>query len=346
MSERKIHCLNVGQGDSFILERDSGRVTIIDICCGNLDIKKVAEAKYVKPPGDYGMRDKPTNPVDYLTSKGISEIWRFILTHPDMDHMDGIKRLFAQKTVSHFWDCGIRKKKPDFSGGIYLEEDWDYYEDLINGKVTSTKVISPRAGDNGKFWNCDNDDGNGQGDCIAIIAPNKELVDSANEIGDGNDASYVIVYRSTAGPVIFAGDSHDKTWEYILKHHKDIVQNAAVLFAPHHGRKSAPRDFSFLDIVNPRISFFGCAPSEHLAYGAWNSRDLLFFTNNQCGNIHVYPVAEDIQVFIENYNYAKDYTGGETYAKDGYWFLCQLPKQNKEIVNGNRVQAILRNRQA
>ena len=331
MSERKIHCLNVGCGDCFILERDSGRVTMIDICGGNFDTRKLSEARLgAKPPGDYQMREKPTNPIEYLTSKGLIQIWRFILTHPDMDHMDGIKKLFTTHSISHFWDCGIRKVKPDFSFGGYLEEDWDYYEDLIGSRATGTKVINPRAGDNGQFWNKDDNDGNGSGDYLEIIAPTQDLVDVANSSGDINDASYVIIYRSSAGPIIFAADSHDKTWEYILKNYKDAVSNAAVLFAPHHGRKS-DRDYSFLDVVKPRVSFVGCAPIEHLAYGAWNSRGLLFFTNNQCGNIHIYPLGDDIRIFVENHKYASDYTKENTFEQDGYWFLCQLPKVSATV---------------
>jgi len=326
MAELRIHYLNVKSGDCIIFERSgSGRVTVIDICCGNLTTESVEEAKrFKKPPGDYGMRNHPTNPVDYLTSKGISEIWWFILTHPDMDHMDGIKTLFDNKKILHFWDCGIRKEKPDFDESApYLEEDWDFYEDLIADRVDGTTVITPRAGDRGKYWNADNDNKEGNGDYINIVAPDNELIKIANNNGDINDASYVVVYHSSAGRVIFPGDSNDKTWEYILKNHKELVSNAAVLFAPHHGRKSE-RSYSFLDVVKPRVSFFGCAPSEHLAYSAWQNRGLLYFTNNQCGNVHVYPVDKKARVFIENYKYANDYTKGKTYQKDDNWFLCEV----------------------
>ena len=329
MPDPKIHFLNVKQGDCFLLERPSGRLTVIDICAGNISKDKTAEARATslfgaKPLGNYAMCKQPTNPIDYLENKGLSSVWRFILTHPDMDHMDGIKRLFETKNVQNFWDCGIRREKPDFEeGGPYLEDDWDFYSDLINGKVTGTTVISPRAGDNGKFWNADDDDGKGNGDYISIVSPNDELIAIANDDGDINDASYVIVYRSSAGRIIFAGDSNDNTWEYILANHKDIVSDAAVLFAPHHGRKS-DRDYSFLDVVKPRVTFFGCAPSEHLAYSAWQYRKLLYFTNNQCGNGHIYPNDKQVDVFIENEQYARDATDNVTYQKDGYWFLCKV----------------------
>lgn len=329
MPEPKVHFLNVKQGDCFLLETRSGRLTLIDICAGNLSDEVVSEAKLAslrasKPLGNYAMCSKPTNPITYLESKGLTSVWRFILTHPDMDHMDGIKRLFETKTVVNFWDCGIRREKPDFDeGGPYLEDDWDFYKDLIAGKVTDTKVISPRAGDKGKYWNKDENE-TGNGDYLSIVSPNEELINLANDNGDINDASYVIVYHSSAGKIIFAGDSNDKTWEYILDNHKNDVSDAAVLFAPHHGRKS-DRDFSFLDIVKPRVSFFGCASSDDLSYSAWDCRNLLFFTNNQCGNAHIYPKGKDIDIFIENEHYARDsIKQGDTYLKDGYWFLCTV----------------------
>jgi len=327
MAETKVHFLNVKQGDCFLIERASDRLTAIDICAGNMKEEvleeKMAALRAAKPRGNYAMCAKPTNPVRYLEQEGLKEVWRFILTHPDMDHMDGIKELFETKIVKHFWDCGIRREKPDFEkGGPYLEEDWDFYADLIAGKIDGTSVVTPRAGDGGKYWNADDDEGNGDGDYLSIVSPNETLLASANDDGDINDASYVIVYRSCAGRIIFAGDSNDRTWEYILEKHESLVSDAAVLFAPHHGRKS-DRSYSFLDVVKPRVSFFGCAPSGHLAYSAWQYRNLLYFTNNQCGNVHIYPNGEVVDVFIQNETYARDYTKNSTYQKNGYWFLCK-----------------------
>ncbi len=136
MPDPKIHFLNVKQGDCSFLERPSGRLTVIDICCGNLPHDGVLQAKAAslrgaKPSGNYAMCANPTNPIHYLESKGLSNIWRFILTHPDMDHMDGIKQLFHSKKVEHFWDCGIRRQKPGFDeASPYMEEDWDFFFSL------------------------------------------------------------------------------------------------------------------------------------------------------------------------------------------------------------------------
>ena len=73
---------------------------MIDICAGNIEteaplLKASSEALGLpKPKGNYGMCKKPTNPIEYLQSSlNTSSLFRFILTHPDMDHMDGFNQL-------------------------------------------------------------------------------------------------------------------------------------------------------------------------------------------------------------------------------------------------------------
>ena len=61
---------------------------------------------------------------------GVRNIWRFILTHPDMDHMDGLNQLYRNFEVSFFWDTENRKKMGDFDGSRYKKEDWDRYQEI------------------------------------------------------------------------------------------------------------------------------------------------------------------------------------------------------------------------
>ena len=80
-----------------------------------------------------------------------------------------------------------------------------------------------------------------------------------------------------------------------------------LLIAPHHGRKSG-RSYDFLDYVNPKLTFFGCASSEHLAYNAWNYRKLTHITNNQCGCI-VAEGYDAMHIYIENSTFAANSKG-------------------------------------
>ena len=97
----RIHFLNVKDGDCSVIQHYSGRVTVIDVC----NAESIAVAKSDTSSrmsrqfthavrGNFGQKDHPVNPIEYLSQHKISGIFRFILTHPDMDHMDGIKALF------------------------------------------------------------------------------------------------------------------------------------------------------------------------------------------------------------------------------------------------------------
>ena len=324
----KIHFLNVNQGDCIILEHNSGRKTVFDISAGNIERKNaLAEAllKHQIAPakGNYRMCQHPTNPLDYLTNMGVTEIWRFILSHPDMDHLDGFNALLYAFNVPHFWHSGAKKKKPDFSSyGGFKEEDWDRYAKVIAGKEPSTQSIHVQAGNKFKYANED-DTQNGVGDELYILAPNQGLVDEGNKTQDFNDASYVVLYRSAIGKVLLAGDAHDATWEYVKQHHEEAASDVTLLVAPHHGRKSG-RSYEFLDFVNPKLTLFGCAPSEHLAYDAWNYRNLPHITNNQCGCV-VAEGTNAMDIYVENEVFAAK-SGGNTGItnQQGFYLLGRV----------------------
>src|SRR6202007_185571 len=99
-------------------------------------------------------------------------------------------------------------------------------------------------------------------DNIKILCPTKELVQLANKTPkDFHDASYVILFmypkkNGRYWKFLFAGDSHDNSWEYILKTYRAEISNIDVLFAPHHGRDSE-RSFDFLKVLKPRVTLLG-----------------------------------------------------------------------------------------
>jgi competence protein ComEC len=320
----EIHVLNVGSGDCTIFKSNSGHVTMFDVCGGNIspeDIRqnrlKILEESSVS--GNFQMCKQPTNPLIFLKEKmKVNTIFRFVLSHPDMDHMDGFNNLMDNFSVYNFWDSGVRKEKPDFSQGQYKEEDWDRYELVRDGKAKGVTVISPLDGAQSKYFNM-NEDGTEGGDYISIYAPSKELVEEANgsdESDAGNDASYVIVYRSAGGRILLPGDAHDKTWEYVLNNYGLLLTDCEFMLAPHHGRDS-DRSWDFLDQIKPKFSVLGCAASKHLAYDAWNNRDLEKITQNQAGNIAIYPHAKGLDIYVQNQKFAEKY-GGNVAALDKY----------------------------
>lgn len=132
------------------------------------------------------------------------------------------------------------------------------------------------------------------------------------------------VWWSRAGRVLFCGDSHDATWEHIRANYADVVANVEILIAPHHGRDS-DRDRKFLDIVRPKLTLFGRAPSDHLADDAWRNRGLKFITANQAGTVVVEATGTDMHIYVAKDALARKQST-HTWHDDkfGGWYLGSI----------------------
>jgi len=321
-----IHFLNVLEGDCNIIQHDSTRTTVIDVSNAYNDID-TAEELAVKAsemrklmtartqvPGDkkdYGQKKTPDNPILYLKKFNIKSIFRFIITHPDMDHLDGIRDLYTDFNITNTWDTNNKKTiQPNAGFGGYNHEDWRFYEKLRAGQVADTKRLIYHAKDDNEYYNQDD---------ITILCPTADLVKRANETGNFNDSSYVILFtppRSNGRrwKFLFAGDSEDHSWEYILNNHSEEVKNVDVLFAPHHGRDSG-RSYEFLKTVKPKVTIFGNASSKHLAY---NCYEPLRITNNQAGYI-IFDINDDnFIIYVKNYEFARDFKAKRNWGEPVY----------------------------
>lgn len=268
-----IHYLNVQDGDCSVIQHASEHVTAIDVCNARKEeaiskapprlLEALLGVQKAAGSGNLNQKSFPVNPIQYLKNFGILSVFRFILTHPEMDHMDGIKDFFEAFSPLNFWDSNNSAEKTFEEGSPYREDDWKFYKSLRDGSPTENpRRLTLYSGMTGQYWNNDGE-GKGGGDGLHILAPTPELVRDSNETDDYNDCSYVILYSTGGNRIVFAGDSHDKTWEHILANHKDVT-DIDLLIAPHHGRKSS-RNYDFLDVLKPKLTFFGNAPSEHLA---------------------------------------------------------------------------------
>ena len=287
-----IHFLNVRDGACSVIQHNSGRVTVMDICNGNDNARSTEEdplrsifaalPRHGTSGGNFQQKKHPVNPLTYMQDRDISRIFRYVQSHPDMDHMDGIKALFEVFKPQVIWDTNNRKEmaQPSWGDSPYSEEDWKFYKDLRDRNPRDNpRRLTLLSGQRNKFWNV-GQDGLPGGDGLFILAPTRELVEKANAANDYNECSYVLLYREDQKRVVFGGDSHDSTWEHILAEYGGDVAGVDLLIAPHHGRRSG-RSYEFLDTLRPTLTFFGNAPSKHLAYDAWRRRGLAYVTNNQ-----------------------------------------------------------------
>ena len=315
-----IHFLNVLEGDCNIIQHNSNRITVMDVS-NAYNREDTPQEKAVKASQqreeirtrtrvpsnkvDYKQKLSPDNPINYLRENvKTSDIFRFVISHPDMDHMDGIKDLFSEFPIYNTWDTDNNKtitQNTPFAG--YNPDDWSFYTQVRAGQYPNTRRLT-YYDDTGpcEFW-CQ--------DGIQILCPSKELVQRANASGDYNDASYVLLYRvpKEGGghwKFVFAGDSDDHSWDYIIERYSPDVSNIDVLFAPHHGRDSN-RDYAFLKTLNPRVTLLGNASSKHLAYSCYPGPPKIRITNNQAGYVVIDASATALTFYVKNYDFARDF---------------------------------------
>jgi beta-lactamase superfamily II metal-dependent hydrolase len=178
-----------------------------------------------------GQSNGLTDPLKYyIDHYGNHTLFRFILTHPDMDHMSGLDELCRKISIANFWDTDNNKTIPDrdWEGSIYRKEDWDRYQMLRKSNQDPKHLVLYQKATSECCWI---EDG------ITILSPTHNLVKLAKETEDYNYLSYVlrIVYKGVA--ILLGGDATTEAWDQIAENCGKDFLKADVFLAPHHGSK-------------------------------------------------------------------------------------------------------------
>lgn len=248
----KIHFLNVGHGDCTVIEHASGRLTVIDVNNGDdlddesLDevtaaigvsttlLKHVAACFGTQPLTFLHDRKfytiQLTNPIDFLGSTYHGRpIFRYVQTHPDLDHMRGLAALdSAGIPIQNIWDTTHQK---DGTG-----DDWEQYRRLRNS-VVAPRCLRLTRDSRGEFFN-EEPKGTAGGDGLYILAPTAEITSQALAAENYNNLSYVLMFEYAGVCVVLGGDAERLVWESIVEAYPDHVLQCDILKASHHGRDS------------------------------------------------------------------------------------------------------------
>jgi len=246
----KLHFLNVGHGDCTIIEFPSDRLTVVDINRSEdlvgeevVEIAKGAgwDATGVAAASRWRLADLPTDfikaaglmplcdPLGYLdTYFPRRDIFRFVATHPDMDHLSGLGGLLKTRNVLNFWHVADGIAKEDFDESRYDLADWEGYEHAREG-ISSPKAVSPKRLEANHYW---------KEDGMSIWSPSTDLESLAESTDDPNLASYVLALRYGKALVVLGGDANVSAWDDVYSHFGGELPKATVLKASHHGRKS------------------------------------------------------------------------------------------------------------
>jgi competence protein ComEC len=187
-----------------------------------------------------------TDPIEFLKHEYPGQsLFRFILTHPDLDHMRGLKRLHENIGFTNFWDTAHSKPTPKYRSDAD-REDWKFYQTLRSGAKNYTRGNSCFA-----FGKDEN--GVPGGDNIEILSPTPALVKSCNQSEKSNDLSLVLRVRHKNWSVLLPGDAEAEAWDG-MKNHYGAGLKSDYLKASHHGRDSGFH-LESLKLIAPRVSF-------------------------------------------------------------------------------------------
>ena len=280
----RVHFLNVGHGDCTIIKHHSGHLTMVDIN----NSQDYDEATFMEMMEEQKRKSNPlalalglgtgvaltgspfaqalspyyletlakaktelTDPIDFIQKQYPGEtLWRFILTHPDMDHMRGIRRLYENIRFANFWDTRHAKPSPNFRSDDD-KVDWEFYQQLRTGNVGPGPKFYTRGDSLFAFGR--DEYGQPGGDNIEILSPTSDLVRACNESGKSNSLSLVLRVWHAGKNVLLPGDAEDDAWEIMTDFYGNYLKSD-FLKASHHGRDTG-YNLGAVQIISPSLTF-------------------------------------------------------------------------------------------
>lgn len=266
MIDVEIHFVNVGKGSCTIINHGD-RSSIIDI--DNYDLQTTD-------------RDL-TDPIKYFQTKTDHDhVFRFILTHPDMDHMTGLKELNDDYNIWNFWDVDNNKVITEWPR--YNEEDWKTYQSFKDSESDPKYLQLYRDAKADCCWIKDG---------FRILSPTKSLVKKANESKDYHHSSYVLMLEHNDVKILFGGEASIEAWNDIYEKYGDYLK-CDVFLAPHHGSESNVNEDVF-NTIEPDFVVVSVAWGIEYDYNYYNSiASKQVLTTKTRGNIYLNTETEKI----------------------------------------------------
>ena len=209
--ELTVNFLDVGQGDAILIETPSGRHMLID---GGVDATILRELGSVLSFFD--------RTIDIV-----------VATHPDADHVGGLRSVLER------YDVAVLMRP----GALY-EDDSAFASVLAIATQQNVNEVIARRGQVIDF---------GDGTRLEILFPDRDVSGVAS-----NDASIVARVVFGEHEFLLTGDSPQKIEEYLVTLGPDALASD-VLKVGHHGSKTSSSEL-FLGYVNPTYGVFsrGC----------------------------------------------------------------------------------------
>lgn len=220
-SDLRISFISVGQGDCTLIELPNQKqVYMID--SGGL--LRFEQSAWEKKKQDYEVGRQIVVP--YLKGRGIKRIDKLILTHADADHVEGAEEVMKQITVSEI------NISPSSSGKAVMQ-------DILQQSALNKVPIKEKLA--GEQWR------DGELSMQYIMPRDLQY--------EGNNDSIVVVVNYQGYRIIIPGDLEVSGEEEILTATPELVRNATILKAGHHGSKTSTSS-AWLQQINPKLVIY------------------------------------------------------------------------------------------
>lgn len=288
-----VKSFTVGDGDMFYIKHGSDSFTIID--CQLFGEHKEWLVKELQQEAE---------------GKTIS---RFISTHPDEDHIQGLEYLDQEMPIINFYSVKNDATKPDESGSF------KHYCKLRD----SSKAYYVEKGCRRKWLNETDNDRTGSG--LHFLWPdvtNTHYNAALKEAAEGskfNNISLVLRYSiNQNASFMWIGDLETEFMENIFEHIE--LLETTIVFAPHHGRKSGKLPNSWLDKLKPKVIVIGEAEERHLQkYTGYNH-----IRQNEAGDITFISDDKKLHCYVSEKNYGKREWLDDEDRKDRKFYIGTL----------------------
>lgn len=288
-----IKSFSVGNGDMFYINHNSDNFTVIDC---------------------YMHEDNEDKIIDEIINKSKGKgVVRFISTHPDEDHILGLKEYKDRVGINNFYCVENKATKKDET------EDFKEYCSLRDGN----QHFYLYEGCARRWMNMENEERGSSG--ISILWPKtnnqyfKDALEKAHNGESPNNISPIVKYSLESGvKILWFGDLEKDFMENI----KDDLEidEADIIFAPHHGRFSGKIPNEILEKINPKIIIIGEAPSSNLNYySGYNT-----ITQNSAGDITFECEQNNVHIYVSNKNYSVSFLKNKYKTNDYDYYIGTL----------------------
>jgi len=275
-----VKSFSVGNGDMFYIKHNSDSFSVIDCCYESDDDWRMQLDEIERQSKD----------------KGIS---RFISTHPDDDHIKGLKEYNKRFEILNFYCVYNEATKSDES------DDFKEYKKLRD----NDKAFYLYKGCSRKWINESNDEREGAGiKCLWPVRENEDFKNALKKAKNGespNNISPIITYSIGDTKFMWFGDLETDFLENVED--EIAFSHTSVVFAPHHGRKSGHLPSGVLAKLSPHIIIVGEASSSDLDY--YNGYNTI--TQNSSGDITFDCDGKKIRIYVESETYSVDFLDNE-----------------------------------